>query len=197
TPGNAKALWEHIKDLFHDNKDARAITLNGELRSIKLGSLTINAYCTKIKAMTDRLANLGEKHQTSPSLPTAYAQAHHQTPSYPQAHCVQPFYATFEELWILDFTCTVLLPSLLLGTHMRIGQAAPQQGGLLQVTVFFWETTSYLGLLSANRLSLVPVLRLNTEYADIFTKGLPSALFEDFRSSLSVLLPPAPTAGEY
>nr|GEZ91011.1 ribonuclease H-like domain-containing protein [Tanacetum cinerariifolium] len=27
-------------------------------------------------------------------LPTAYAQAHHQAPSYPQAHCVQPLYAT-------------------------------------------------------------------------------------------------------
>lgn len=35
------------------------------------------------------------------------------------------------------------------------------------------------------------------QYADIFTKGLPSALFEEFRSSLSVRLPPAPTAGEY
>ncbi|PWA39342.1 hybrid signal transduction histidine kinase M [Artemisia annua] len=61
TPGNAKALWDHIKDLFHDNKDARAITLDNELRSIKLGSLTINAYCTKIRAMADRLQNLGEK----------------------------------------------------------------------------------------------------------------------------------------
>ncbi|GKB12366.1 ribonuclease H-like domain-containing protein [Tanacetum coccineum] len=35
------------------------------------------------------------------------------------------------------------------------------------------------------------------QYADIFTKGLPSALFEEFRSSLSVRLPPAPTAGAY
>ncbi|GJX30875.1 ribonuclease H-like domain-containing protein [Tanacetum coccineum] len=35
------------------------------------------------------------------------------------------------------------------------------------------------------------------QYADIFTKGLPSALFEDFRSSLSVRLPPALTAGAY
>nr|GEZ49235.1 hybrid signal transduction histidine kinase M [Tanacetum cinerariifolium] len=25
TPGNAKALWDHLKDLFHDNKDNRAI----------------------------------------------------------------------------------------------------------------------------------------------------------------------------
>nr|GEZ89641.1 ribonuclease H-like domain-containing protein [Tanacetum cinerariifolium] len=35
------------------------------------------------------------------------------------------------------------------------------------------------------------------QYADIFTKGLPTALFEDFRSSLSVWLPPAQTAGPY
>nr|GEX63139.1 ribonuclease H-like domain-containing protein [Tanacetum cinerariifolium] len=35
------------------------------------------------------------------------------------------------------------------------------------------------------------------QYADIFTKGLRSALFEDFRSSLSVRLLPARTAGAY
>ncbi|GJT93646.1 ribonuclease H-like domain-containing protein [Tanacetum coccineum] len=34
------------------------------------------------------------------------------------------------------------------------------------------------------------------QYADIFTKGLPSALFEEFRTSLSIRCPPALTAGE-
>ncbi|GKC17162.1 ribonuclease H-like domain-containing protein [Tanacetum coccineum] len=34
------------------------------------------------------------------------------------------------------------------------------------------------------------------QFADIFTKDLPSALVEEFRSSLSVRRPPAPTAGE-
>ncbi|GJX82629.1 ribonuclease H-like domain-containing protein [Tanacetum coccineum] len=34
------------------------------------------------------------------------------------------------------------------------------------------------------------------QYVDIFTKGLPSALFEKFRTSLSVRCLPAPTAGE-
>ncbi|GJT98899.1 ribonuclease H-like domain-containing protein [Tanacetum coccineum] len=34
------------------------------------------------------------------------------------------------------------------------------------------------------------------QFADIFTKGLPSALFEEFCSSLSVRCPPALTAGE-
>ncbi|GJU68136.1 ribonuclease H-like domain-containing protein [Tanacetum coccineum] len=33
------------------------------------------------------------------------------------------------------------------------------------------------------------------QYADIFTKGLPTALFLEFRSSLNVRRPPAPTAG--
>nr|GEU48505.1 ribonuclease H-like domain-containing protein [Tanacetum cinerariifolium] len=35
------------------------------------------------------------------------------------------------------------------------------------------------------------------QYANIFTKGLPSALFEEFRSSLSVRPSPAPTARAY
>ncbi|GJS31989.1 ribonuclease H-like domain-containing protein [Tanacetum coccineum] len=35
------------------------------------------------------------------------------------------------------------------------------------------------------------------QYSDIFTKGLPSALFEDFQSSLSVRPPLAQTAGAY
>ncbi|GJZ83167.1 ribonuclease H-like domain-containing protein [Tanacetum coccineum] len=34
------------------------------------------------------------------------------------------------------------------------------------------------------------------QFANIFTKGLPTALFEEFRSSLSVRCPPAQTAGE-
>ncbi|GJZ61626.1 ribonuclease H-like domain-containing protein [Tanacetum coccineum] len=35
------------------------------------------------------------------------------------------------------------------------------------------------------------------QYANIFTKGLPSALFLEFRFSLNVRPPPVPTAGEY
>ncbi|GJZ84315.1 ribonuclease H-like domain-containing protein, partial [Tanacetum coccineum] len=33
------------------------------------------------------------------------------------------------------------------------------------------------------------------QYADIFTKGLPTALFDEFHDSLSVRSPPAQTAG--
>ncbi|GKE73924.1 ribonuclease H-like domain-containing protein, partial [Tanacetum coccineum] len=46
--------------------------------------------------------------------------------------------------------------------------------------------------------TLVRVLHVSSryQYADIFTKGLPFALFEAFRFSLSVRSPPAPTAGK-
>nr|GEU46551.1 ribonuclease H-like domain-containing protein [Tanacetum cinerariifolium] len=76
----------------------------------------------------------------------------------------------------------------------------------------FAATLVYCDNVSATYLSANPVQHQRTKhieidihffvtwlllYADIFTKGLPSALFEDFRSSLSVRLPPAPTGGEY
>ncbi|GKC15219.1 hypothetical protein Tco_1012001 [Tanacetum coccineum] len=48
TLGKAKALWDHLQNLFHDNKDARAINLDNELRSIKIGKMMVNEYCTKI-----------------------------------------------------------------------------------------------------------------------------------------------------
>nr|GEW35817.1 hybrid signal transduction histidine kinase M [Tanacetum cinerariifolium] len=58
TSGNAKSLWDHLKNLFHDNKDARAINLDNELRFIKIGKMTVNEYYTKIQAMANRLKNL-------------------------------------------------------------------------------------------------------------------------------------------
>lgn len=48
-------------------------------------------------------------------------------------------------------------------------------------------------------LGLIRVLHVpsSQQYADIFTKGLPTSLFEEFRNSLSIRKPTAPTAGEY
>ncbi|GJU13467.1 ribonuclease H-like domain-containing protein, partial [Tanacetum coccineum] len=59
TPGTAKDLWDHIKDLFHDNEDARAIALDNQLRSVNIGNLSIHDYFSKIQGMADRLKNLG------------------------------------------------------------------------------------------------------------------------------------------
>ncbi|PWA37331.1 hybrid signal transduction histidine kinase M [Artemisia annua] len=59
TPGYAKALWDHLENLFHDNKDSRAINLDNELRSIKIGTMSINDYCSKINSMEAKLKNFG------------------------------------------------------------------------------------------------------------------------------------------
>ncbi|GKF83390.1 ribonuclease H-like domain-containing protein, partial [Tanacetum coccineum] len=44
--------------------------------------------------------------------------------------------------------------------------------------------------------NLLRELHTRYQFADIFAKGLSSALFEEFRSSLRDRCPPAPTAGE-
>ncbi|GKE43648.1 hypothetical protein Tco_1470932 [Tanacetum coccineum] len=42
TPSNAKDLWDHLEKTFHDIKDARAINLDNELRSLKIRNMFIN-----------------------------------------------------------------------------------------------------------------------------------------------------------
>nr|GEW23473.1 hypothetical protein [Tanacetum cinerariifolium] len=59
TPGNAKALWDHIKDFFHDNKDARAINLDNELRSVKIGKMS-NLVIHAVNGLDSRFATLVE-----------------------------------------------------------------------------------------------------------------------------------------
>ncbi|GJU50209.1 ribonuclease H-like domain-containing protein [Tanacetum coccineum] len=66
-------------------------------------------------------------------------------------------------------------------------------------TLLSFATLVYCDNVNAVYLScnLVRVLHVPScyQFVDIFTKGLPSALFEEFWSSLSVWHPPAPTAG--
>ncbi|GKE58980.1 hybrid signal transduction histidine kinase M, partial [Tanacetum coccineum] len=50
--------FEFSKDIFHDNKSARAMQLDNDLQTIKLGSLSITEYFHKIKRITDMLANI-------------------------------------------------------------------------------------------------------------------------------------------
>ncbi|GJS62989.1 reverse transcriptase domain-containing protein [Tanacetum coccineum] len=104
-----------------------------------------------------------------------------------------------------------------------IGLVALLLGDRLLATMYFLATTYSRGPLSVNQRFLVlvqrhsiavfPMLLLRHDlvaagqvrvlhvpslyqYAGIFTKGLPSAWFEEFRSSLSVQCPPTLTAGE-
>ncbi|XP_010480709.1 PREDICTED: uncharacterized protein LOC104759488 [Camelina sativa] len=54
----ARELWITIENLFRDNKEARAIQLENELRSFTIGDLSVHDYCQKLKTISDLLANV-------------------------------------------------------------------------------------------------------------------------------------------
>ncbi|GJS23365.1 hybrid signal transduction histidine kinase M [Tanacetum coccineum] len=47
-----------LKDVFHDNKNARAMQLDNDLRTIEIGNMSITDYFHKIRRMADLLANI-------------------------------------------------------------------------------------------------------------------------------------------
>ncbi|XP_010495553.1 PREDICTED: uncharacterized protein LOC104772662 [Camelina sativa] len=55
---SARELWLIIKNLFRDNKEARAIQLDNDLCTLTIGDLTVHDYCQKLKTLSDLLANV-------------------------------------------------------------------------------------------------------------------------------------------
>ena len=55
---SASHVWKMLKDIFHDNKSARAMQLDNDLRNIELGNLSITEYFHKINRLADLLANI-------------------------------------------------------------------------------------------------------------------------------------------
>ncbi|GJT75427.1 hybrid signal transduction histidine kinase M [Tanacetum coccineum] len=58
-PQSAKKAWDLITEIFNDNKRSHTIALKAELRSLKLGDLTIDAYFRKIESIATILISLG------------------------------------------------------------------------------------------------------------------------------------------
>ncbi|GJY93474.1 WRKY family transcription factor [Tanacetum coccineum] len=54
----AHGVWKRLKDLFHDNKDARITQLDNEIRNMAIGNSSITNFFQQIKSKADRLANL-------------------------------------------------------------------------------------------------------------------------------------------
>ncbi|KAI3746176.1 hypothetical protein L6452_08599 [Arctium lappa] len=61
TNATARKIWLNIDALFCENKDAPALQLESELRTISMGDLSVHDYCTKVKKIADLLEGLGEK----------------------------------------------------------------------------------------------------------------------------------------
>ncbi|GKA29286.1 WRKY family transcription factor [Tanacetum coccineum] len=55
---SAHGVWKRLKDLFHNNKDARVTQLDNEIRNMAIGSSSVTDFFQDIKSKADRLANL-------------------------------------------------------------------------------------------------------------------------------------------
>ncbi|XP_013608426.1 PREDICTED: uncharacterized protein LOC106315222 [Brassica oleracea var. oleracea] len=56
--GTSRDIWLRIENQFRKNKEARAIQVDNDLRTLEIGDMTIQAYCQKLKSYSDLLANL-------------------------------------------------------------------------------------------------------------------------------------------
>nr|XP_020189927.1 uncharacterized protein LOC109775613 [Aegilops tauschii subsp. strangulata] len=57
---NAYDVWHRLHTFFRDNLPDRAIYLSTEFRSIVQGDLSVGAYCRRLKALADALADVEE-----------------------------------------------------------------------------------------------------------------------------------------
>ncbi|GJW30246.1 ribonuclease H-like domain-containing protein [Tanacetum coccineum] len=88
-------------------------------------------------------------------------------------------------------TATLVYSDIVSAVYMSTNPVQDQQTKHIKIDIHFVRDMVKAGYV---RVLHVPS---RFQYADIFTKGLPSALFEDFRSSLSIRPPPAQTARAY
>lgn len=58
TGGTARYIWLRIENFFRNNKEARAIQLDHDLRNKEIWDLTMQAYCQELKSIADLLANV-------------------------------------------------------------------------------------------------------------------------------------------
>lgn len=58
TGGTARDIWLRIENQFRNNKEARAIQLDNDLRMKEIGDLSIQEYCQSLKSIADLLENV-------------------------------------------------------------------------------------------------------------------------------------------
>ncbi|XP_057456533.1 uncharacterized protein LOC130747578 [Lotus japonicus] len=60
-PGStAFTAWTHLADLFQDNQNARAVTLEQEFSTVRMEAFpTVAAYCQRLKTLSDQLRDVG------------------------------------------------------------------------------------------------------------------------------------------
>lgn len=54
----SRDLWLSLEAFFRDNKEARALQIDNELRTLQIGDISIQDYCHKLKYLSDLLSNV-------------------------------------------------------------------------------------------------------------------------------------------
>ncbi|GJT03990.1 ribonuclease H-like domain-containing protein [Tanacetum coccineum] len=119
-PATAKAAWTLLTDIVKDNKKTCTSALKAELRSIKLGTLSLEAYFQKINSLVTILTSLGSSvndedlvHYAIDGLPKKYNQVcgyMHYQDTFPDLKTVCSLLIT-EEMRLKSKADTLLMDS--------------------------------------------------------------------------------------
>ncbi|VFQ64733.1 unnamed protein product [Cuscuta campestris] len=197
----ASALLKVIHDLFHDNKHARAMQLEHEFHTTVKGNSTMAAYCQQLQNLSDWLDDVDapvSQHQLVLQILRGLPADLQGQTSFMQFQDPMP---TF--LQAMGKALTAVLPMAMADSMeaQAMGKATP---GNVEAMDEDKVVTVEIGVEVADvktahdhgnpTTATIPgTHRTLTRYADIFTKGLPSLLFLEFKSSLGIRPPPHPT----
>ncbi|VFQ94202.1 unnamed protein product [Cuscuta campestris] len=182
----ASALWKVINDLFHDNKHARAMQLEHEFRTTVKGNSTMAAYCQQLQNLADWLDDV--------DAPVSQHQLVLQMLREAEYRAVAN--AVAETSWVRNLLlelqqplrrATLVFCDNVSTVYLSSKPVQHQRTKHVEVDIHFVRDKVELGHI---RVLHVPS---SSQYADIFTKGLPSLLFLEFKSSLGIRPPPHPT----
>nr|GFA39850.1 ribonuclease H-like domain-containing protein [Tanacetum cinerariifolium] len=141
-------------------------------------------YCV---FLGNNLLSLSSKRQPTLSRSSAEAEYQSITNAVVETACLRNL---LRELHIPLLTATLMYCDNVSAVYLSANPVQHQRTKHIEIDIHFVHDMVSVGQV---RVLHVPS---RYEYANIFTKGLPSALFEEFRTSLSVRLSPAQTARE-
>ncbi|XP_058762377.1 uncharacterized protein LOC131635756 [Vicia villosa] len=124
----AMEAWNRLENIFQDNQNARAVTLEQEFSNTRMEDfLNVSAYCQRLKMLSDQLRNVGSSvnnHrlvlQLISGLPEAYRSVatlirqSNPLPAFYQARSM----LTLEEAGMAKMTCT--------GSHAAMHTTQPR-----------------------------------------------------------------------
>ncbi|GJS39164.1 WRKY family transcription factor [Tanacetum coccineum] len=98
---SAYGVWTRLKDLFHNNKDARVTQLDNEIRNMTIGSSSITDFFEDIKSKADRLANLDSLVKDTSLVTYVVNGIRSKYPDAARVIRLREKAPTFDELWLM------------------------------------------------------------------------------------------------